>query len=116
MPEENNPKLKQLRDLIDSNCIMVYTGNWTILAGQGWRWLSNLYLPKTDECIATVIDAQNVHGKLNVTLGHPMVEEKMKPEPQAGLFGLYVRDVDDLVLELQKSLDDIEQLERWVNG
>lgn len=116
MPQEPDPKLVELRNLIDTNCIMVYTGNWTILFKQGWRWFANLDLTQLDDCIATVKDVQHVHGTLNVSLGHPMSEEKMKPEPFSGLFGLYVRDIDDLVQELQQSLNDIDQLERWVNG
>jgi hypothetical protein len=90
-----------------------------MIANQGWRFLMNVDLTELDKCIRTVQDLQKRFGPINVTMGHPIADDKSlqpKPEFGSGRFGIYVRDVDILIDELQKSLNDLEQIERWINA
>jgi hypothetical protein len=113
---EWTPNMKRLRDMIDTNCPIMHGGAWPTLHLRGWRWEKNLYVPEVEQCIAVIDDYQDVHGPMNVTIGSPFNEEQMKPAPMRTLIGLYIRDVQDIMAELRRSLDDSDAVERWLSA
>jgi hypothetical protein len=110
------PNMKRLRDMIDTNCPIMHAGAWPTLHGRGWRWEKNLYVPEVEACIEVIDDYQSVHGPLNITIGSPFNEEQLRPAPMPTFIGLYVRDVQDVVAELRRSLDDNDAVERWLSA
>jgi hypothetical protein len=103
-----------LRKRIDTNCPMIFGGNWRAEHNKGWRWVRNLFYEDPEASLGVLDEYQTAHGVLNVTIGHPFSEDKMEPAVMPGYCGLYVRDVDDLVAELQRDLDDLTTVERWL--
>ena len=108
--------MKRLRNIIDTNCPIMHAGAWPVLHQRGWRFEKNLYVPEVELCIEIIDDYQKVHGPLNVTIGSPFNEEQMKPAPIPTFIGLYVRDVQDIMAELKRSLDDNDAVERWLSA
>lgn len=108
-------RLATITKLIDNSNPFIYAANWLIMVNRGWRFLRNVDLT-TDETIDIIKDIQKVHGPINVAMGHPVPEGQIQPKTEAGSSGIYVRDVDNLVDELNKSLEDLEQIERWINA
>lgn len=113
---EYDPRLSEIVELIDRNNKLIYSGNWSIMFEAGWRQASFINTTDIDESVAKIKDYQKVHGPLNVALGHPIDETVHIPSVKKGKMGLYVRDADDLIEALRESLDDIVQVERWLNA
>lgn len=106
--------MKALRDLIDSNCPVIFAGNWESEHKKGWRWITNLEISEMES--GTIIrDYQLAHGGMNVTLGQPFHDQVMRPVGNLRECGLYVRDVEDLVKEAQRTLENDEAISRWLN-
>jgi hypothetical protein len=108
-------RVKELRDLIDTNCPMIYSGNWKAENEKGWRWVINLEVEDEDSK-STIKDYQTAHGPLNVAIGHPFNEDSNRPTPATSTFGLYVRDVEDLIKDIRRDLDDPAAIASWLNG
>ncbi len=106
--------MKKLRDLIDTNCPMIFAGNWPAEHKKGWRWIMNLEV-NDDDSTTMIRDYQIAHGPTNVAIGHPFNKMTMKPAPIVNECGLYVRDVEDLVKEAQRTLENDEAIARWLN-
>lgn len=107
-------KVKDLRDLIDTNCPVIFEGNWESEHKKGWRWVMNLDLAAPSGCKEIIKDYQQGHGSLNVCVGHAFDEKKMKPAPTAVFCGLYVRDVEDLIREVERDLEDPVKVAAWL--
>lgn len=105
--------MNRLRSKIDSSCPVIFRGNWPTEAAKGWRHACNISL--TDGTGEDMLaDYQTAHGRINVTIGQPFDENAMKPSPEPKLCGLYVRDTEDLVRELQRDLDDNKKVAKWL--
>ena len=107
--------MKELRDLIDEGAPMIYAGNWKAEHEKGWRWALDLDTD-ADEAKRTILDFQHRYGVTNVAIGHSFADDSPKPKAGGNRFGLYVRDVDELIKEMQKNLDDPVAIGRWMNG
>lgn len=101
--------------MIDTNCPMIFEGNWKVEHSNGWRFVKNLPLDDGKAKLA-IKSYQEVHGVLNVAVGQPFNEHTRKPAPAMTTFGLYVRDVDDLVKDIRDSLDNPVAVASWLNG
>lgn len=110
--------MKNLRDQIDTNCPVIFIGNWPTEFAKGWRWATNLDLDKAkeSEAVQTIQDYQIAHGKLNVALGHAFDKEAMQPASLDKICGLYVRDIEDIVKRVHEDLDNTKALAEWLNG
>lgn len=53
-----------------------------------------------------ILEQQVIHGIANVTIGAVWNAQQMRPADSPGQFGVYVRDIPSLILELHKELDD----------
>lgn len=107
--------MSRLRQMIDANAPVVFAGNWVLQSRVGWRWVANLSATDTSG-ISMIEEAQEKHGVLNVTIGQPFSEGEMKPVAVPTLCGLYVRDTDDLIRELQENLSNEQMVAKWMAG
>lgn len=96
-----------MTEIPDSNPF-INVSNWPTYAAQGWRWQRNLPEPKrvnkstTEAIIATY---QRDLGVSKVTLGNAWNEQWLGPAGEAGMVGLYVRDVEQQARALRKEMD-----------
>lgn len=97
--------MDRLRGLIDTNCPMIFPGNWEAEHERGWRHAKNLVTTDEGAAVKTIQDYQTAHGLLNVTIGNPFSAESMMPATIPQHFGLYVRDIEDLVQDFNKGFD-----------
>lgn len=105
----------RLRQMMDPNSPMIHAGNWVLQSKAGWRWVANL--SATDTSGVTMIEeAHERHGLINVTIGQPFSEGEMKPVAVPTLCGLYVRDTDDLIRELQADLSNEKMVAKWMTA
>lgn len=110
------PSMYYLRKKISTSNPVIFPGNWEMNHRKGWRWVANLHYEDQEECLETLDEYLTAHGSANVTLGHSFDEKVMRPGVVPGYCGLYVRDLEDLVNELQRSLNDNDMVERWLHG
>lgn len=107
--------MEELRAIIDTNCPIIYAGNWHTEVAHGWRWALNLAL--VDPNGKTIVrDYQMAHGVRNVTVGHSFDLDKNLPSPEPAFIGVYVRDVEDLVKEFSRALNDEKAIQQWLTG
>lgn len=78
---------------IDIECPFVHADSLRFYGHRGWDWLTNLSIDMTAYNIQKIQDQQKRHGRLNVTLGHPLNEDTGRPCYINNLVGLYVRRV-----------------------
>lgn len=92
---------------ISPHCPYINARNWQECNKIGWRWLRNLYLNQPNDNKLFVEYLQFLHGERNVALGHPWdPNEQLRPEPSAERFGVYVRDIEEILDEFRKEMDD----------
>lgn len=111
---KRNEMLKQIRDLMHRDCPVIRAGNWAAMTYGGWRQADTIDITDIDMATATIKDYQMSHGPENVALGHPINKLTLKPQIEPGKMGVYVCDTESLVSELQKSLNDLDEVERWL--
>lgn len=107
-----------LRNMIDTNCQVIFAGNWESQTNDGWRWFTNMDLEHFEVCRVQIREAQRDFGVMNVTTGHPFSERHMKPLPASvtKFVGLYVRDTQDMLKALSDALEDDVQIARWLDA
>lgn len=106
--------MEDLRNLLDPNTPVVVESTWDRLAREGWRWSINLCLVHTTNT-GYIRDRISVHGPLNVAVGHSFDKNAMKPRPETGWCGVYVRDVDIQVEQFVALLQDDTAVARWLS-
>lgn len=109
-------RMDKLRNLIDLNSPIVFSGSWDKLTREGWRFAVNLnpfLLGDSNE--RTIRDLVQVHGVSNVAFGQSFHEETMRPRPEPSWFGVYVRDVDIQADQFAELLQDDQAIARWIS-
>lgn len=106
---------RDLQSLIDTSCPVIYNGNWEAEARKGWRWDGNVNTRDKAKVQVHIEAAQSEFGKKNVALGQAFDGEVMKPIRRYQTCGIYVRDVENIVGEARKILEDIEILAMWLD-
>lgn len=79
---------------------IVWCGEWNRCYQDGWRWEVNLGVAERTAIRLHVRTLQRHYGPRNVTIGHPM--GAIYPVVSDDLIGVYVRDVEKLVYELNE--------------
>jgi hypothetical protein len=95
---------QRLRALVDSSTPLIYAGGWERFCNDGWRWVQNFQFANPLAAQMQVRDLQREHGSLNVAAGHAFDAALMKPRASDTAFGIYVKDVDELVSDLYADL------------
>lgn len=108
--------LNTIRSMIDTNCQIIFVGNWDAQVNAGWRFFRNLETNRLEKCKAIIANAQRDFGVMNVTTGHMFNEAQMKPCPDPSRIGIYIRDGEDLIAALRNELEDPNLMEKWING
>lgn len=105
--------MNRLRQKVHPDCPAIFGSTWERDHEHGWRWACNLSLTdNTGEQILT--EYQTAHGKKNITIGWPFDENEFEPKSIPNLCGLYIRDVEKLVRDLNEALDNDKKVEEWL--
>jgi hypothetical protein len=110
------PPLFLIRAMLDTSTPVVYAGNWPAEHAKGWRFVMNMFITDVQGCMDAIKNAQIEHGKAGVAVGQAFNESTMKPEPAPGICGLYVKDVESVVEEVMRELNDLDAVERWLHN
>lgn len=103
--QNNNGRLKEILKLIDGGLSSWVSHNdWPI---EGLRPFKN-YSLDSDELEDEIIACQHGYGKRFVRIGTAFDWHKLKPMSKSNHICLYLGDVDRIVNEFKKSLEEYE--------
>lgn len=96
-----------LRDILDPGVEQIWEASWDRANRNGWRWHQNGTITNLIAAKRMIIDLQEVHQINNVTIGAPFDKNYLRPknDRSGASFGVYVRDVDELVVALRENFD-----------
>lgn len=110
---EKAKRASRLRNMISTDCPVINQANWKFLNPKGWRWECNLDIEE-DDSIDIIRGFQIKCGVDRVTIGHMFDADNLHPHKDPDVYGVYIKDVEDLVSTFIEKLDDPEIIEVWL--